>query len=87
MGGLFYFAPVLLGVAPKVVDAFRTGGGVRFEEFGPECVVALDMINSGHTSTASAAIGSQSSLRSSSDCRMEAAFSMPAAASAVLQWQ
>jgi ubiquinone/menaquinone biosynthesis C-methylase UbiE len=47
MGGLFYFAPVLLGVAPKVVDAFRTGGGVRFEEFGPECVVALDMINSG----------------------------------------
>jgi 2-polyprenyl-3-methyl-5-hydroxy-6-metoxy-1,4-benzoquinol methylase len=47
MGGLFYFAPVLLGVAPKVADAFRTGGGVRFEGFGPECVVALDMINSG----------------------------------------
>lgn len=47
MGGLFYFAPVLLGVAPKVADAFRTGGGVRFEDFGPECVVALDMINSG----------------------------------------
>jgi len=47
MGGLFYFAPVLLGVAPKVADAFRAGGGVRFEEFGPECVVALDMINSG----------------------------------------
>ena len=47
MGGLFHFAPVLLGVAPKVADAFRTGGGVRFEEFGPECVVALDMINSG----------------------------------------
>jgi SAM-dependent methyltransferase len=47
MGGLFYFAPVLLGVAPKVADAFRTGGGVRFEDFGPECVAALDMINSG----------------------------------------
>jgi len=47
MGGLFYFAPVLLAVAPKVADAFRTGGGVRFEDFGPECVVALDMINSG----------------------------------------
>ena len=47
MGGLFYFATVLLGVAPKVADAFRTGGGVRFEDFGPECVVALDMINSG----------------------------------------
>jgi hypothetical protein len=47
MGGLFYFAAALLGVAPKVADAFRTGGGVRFEEFGPECVTALDMINSG----------------------------------------
>jgi len=47
MGGLFYFAAALLGAAPKVADAFRTGGGVRFEEFGPECVVALDMINSG----------------------------------------
>jgi ubiquinone/menaquinone biosynthesis C-methylase UbiE len=47
MGGLFYFAPVLLGVAPKVAEAFRTGGGVRFDEFGPECVAALDMINSG----------------------------------------
>ena len=41
------FCAALLGVAPKVADAFRTGGGVRFEEFGPECVVALDMINSG----------------------------------------
>ena len=47
MGGLFYFAPVLLGAAPRVADAFRAGGGVRFEDFGPECVVALDMINSG----------------------------------------
>lgn len=47
MGGLFYVAPVLLGAAPKVADSFRTGGGVRFEDFGPECVVALDMINSG----------------------------------------
>src|SRR3972149_9732047 len=47
MGGLFYFAPVLLGVSPKVADAFRTGGGVRFQDFGPECVVALDMISSG----------------------------------------
>jgi len=47
MGGLIYFAPVLLGVAPKVADAFRTGGGVRFQDFGSECVVALDMINGG----------------------------------------
>jgi SAM-dependent methyltransferase len=47
MGGLFYFAPVLLEVAPRVAEAFVKGGGVRFEEFGPECVVALDMINRG----------------------------------------
>jgi SAM-dependent methyltransferase len=47
MGGLFYFAAVLLAVAPKVADAFRAGGGVRFEEFWSECVTALDMINSG----------------------------------------
>jgi SAM-dependent methyltransferase len=47
MGGLFYFGAALLGAAPKVADAFRAGGGVRFEEFGPECVTALDMINSG----------------------------------------
>ncbi len=47
MGGLIYFAPILLSVAPKVADAFRTGGGVRFEDFGSECVAALDMINGG----------------------------------------
>jgi SAM-dependent methyltransferase len=47
MGGLFAFATVLMGVAPKVAEAFRTGGGVRFDDFGPECVDALDMINSG----------------------------------------
>jgi SAM-dependent methyltransferase len=47
MGGLFYFATVLLGAAPKVADSFRAGGGVRFDEFGPECVIALDMINRG----------------------------------------
>jgi SAM-dependent methyltransferase len=47
VGGLFHFAPVLLGMAPKVAEAFRTGGGVPFKDFGPECVVALDMINRG----------------------------------------
>ncbi len=47
MGGLFHFAPVLLGVAPKVADAFEKGGGVKFEDFGSDCVTALDMINSG----------------------------------------
>ena len=47
MGGLFHFAPVLLGVAPKVADAFKTGGGVRFDEFGPDCIAALDLLNRG----------------------------------------
>ncbi len=47
MGGLFYMGPVLLGAAPKVAEAFSDGGGVRFSEFGPECVVGLDMINRG----------------------------------------
>ena len=47
MGGLFHFAPVLLGVAPKVAAAFEHGGGVKFEDFGPDCVTALDLINSG----------------------------------------
>ncbi|MCC2112702.1 MAG: class I SAM-dependent methyltransferase [Hyphomicrobiales bacterium] len=47
MGGLFYMAPVLLGIAPKVAEAFRNGGGVQFADFGSECVVGLDMINRG----------------------------------------
>ncbi|HSA82692.1 MAG TPA: class I SAM-dependent methyltransferase [Geminicoccaceae bacterium] len=47
MGGLFLMAPVLFGVAPKVAEAFEEGGGVRFEDFGPDCVVALDTLNRG----------------------------------------
>ncbi|HSF95988.1 MAG TPA: class I SAM-dependent methyltransferase [Thermohalobaculum sp.] len=47
MGGLFDFAPVAYRVAPRVADAFRSGGGVAFEDFGPDCVAALDLINSG----------------------------------------
>jgi hypothetical protein len=47
MGGLFLFAPVLLGAEPKVVEAFRHGGGVRFSDYGADCVSALDMINAG----------------------------------------
>jgi 2-polyprenyl-3-methyl-5-hydroxy-6-metoxy-1,4-benzoquinol methylase len=47
MGGLLCFAPVLLGVAPKVAAAFEQGGGVRFEEYGAEGIQALDMINRG----------------------------------------
>ncbi|HWP27144.1 MAG TPA: class I SAM-dependent methyltransferase [Xanthobacteraceae bacterium] len=47
MGGLFYFAPTLFAAAPKVADAFRTGGGVRFADFGPDCAGALDVMNGG----------------------------------------
>lgn len=85
-GGLFYFAPALLGVAPKVADALRTGDGVRFEEFGPECVVALDMINTGQYEQRLAATGSQSFLMSPAIAE-EAAFSMSVATSAVSEWQ
>lgn len=48
MGGLFYMTPVLLRVAPRVAEAFRSGGGVQFGEFGADCVTALDLINRGH---------------------------------------
>jgi ubiquinone/menaquinone biosynthesis C-methylase UbiE len=46
-GGMFEMVPVLMRMAPKVADAFRAGGGVAFEEFGPDCVTALDLINRG----------------------------------------
>jgi len=47
-GGLFHMAPVLLGVAPEVAESFRQGGGVRFEEYGEEGTLALDLINRGN---------------------------------------
>jgi 2-polyprenyl-3-methyl-5-hydroxy-6-metoxy-1,4-benzoquinol methylase len=47
VGGLFAMVPPLMRVAPDVARAFAEGGGVRFEEFGPECVSALDLINRG----------------------------------------
>ncbi len=56
MGGLFYVEPVVLGAAPKVADCFRTGGGVRFEDFGPECV---DL----HGTQAHGSVASRSRLR------------------------
>ena len=46
-GGMFDMVPVLMRVAPRVAEAFAEGGGVPFEEFGPECVTALDLINRG----------------------------------------
>ncbi len=47
-GGMFSMAPALLKVAPQVAEAFRQGGGVRFDQFGPECVAALDLLNRGN---------------------------------------
>ncbi len=47
MGGLFSMATVLLKAAPRVAEAFRHGGGVPFSDFGPEGVVALDLVNRG----------------------------------------
>jgi 2-polyprenyl-3-methyl-5-hydroxy-6-metoxy-1,4-benzoquinol methylase len=47
MGGLFYIAPVLLRVAPRVAEAFKNGGGVPFEEYGADVVEAFDLVNRG----------------------------------------
>jgi 2-polyprenyl-3-methyl-5-hydroxy-6-metoxy-1,4-benzoquinol methylase len=47
VGGLFAMVPPLMRVAPEVARAFAEGGGVRFEEFGPDCVSALDLVNRG----------------------------------------
>lgn len=46
-GGMFEMVPVLLRAAPRVAQAFVDGGGVPFEDFGPDCVSALDLINRG----------------------------------------
>jgi 2-polyprenyl-3-methyl-5-hydroxy-6-metoxy-1,4-benzoquinol methylase len=51
VGGLFAMVPPLMRVAPDVARAFAEGGGVRFEDFGPECVSALDLINRGQYET------------------------------------
>ena len=47
VGGLFAMVPPLMRVAPEVARAFAEGGGVRFEDFGPDCVSALDLVNRG----------------------------------------
>jgi ubiquinone/menaquinone biosynthesis C-methylase UbiE len=46
-GGMFEMVPPLLRAAPGVAQAFAKGGGVPFEDFGPDCVAALDLINRG----------------------------------------
>ncbi len=48
MGGLFGMVPPLLTVAPRVIEAFRHGGGVPFADFAPECREAIDLMNRGN---------------------------------------
>lgn len=47
MGGLPLAAVPMLRIAPKVAEAFRRGGGVNFQDFGADCVHALDVMNRG----------------------------------------
>lgn len=47
MGGLFVACQSLTKLAPQIVDAFRNGGGVPFDAFGPEWIEAVDLLNSG----------------------------------------
>jgi 2-polyprenyl-3-methyl-5-hydroxy-6-metoxy-1,4-benzoquinol methylase len=47
VGGMWEMVPPLMRAAPKVAEAFAKGGGVRFEDFGPDCIEALDLINRG----------------------------------------
>ena len=47
VGGMWEMVPALLRQAPKVAQAFAQGGGVPFEEFGADCVHALDLLNRG----------------------------------------
>ena len=47
MGGLFYAYPETLSIAPKIVDAFKNGGGVSFEEFGEDIYKGIEMMNKG----------------------------------------
>lgn len=48
MGGLFGMVPPLLAVAPRVIEAFRHGGGVPFADFSPDCRTAIDRMNRGN---------------------------------------
>ena len=48
MGGMFAMMPPLMTVAPRVVEAFRHGGGVPFADYAPECRQAIDLMNRGN---------------------------------------
>ena len=45
LGGLFQGLPGLLAMTPRLVDAFNTGEGVSFAEFGAELPLALEAMN------------------------------------------
>jgi 2-polyprenyl-3-methyl-5-hydroxy-6-metoxy-1,4-benzoquinol methylase len=45
LGGLFQGLPGLLAMTPRLVDAFRTGEGVSFAEFGAELPRSLEAMN------------------------------------------
>jgi 2-polyprenyl-3-methyl-5-hydroxy-6-metoxy-1,4-benzoquinol methylase len=47
IGGLFYAIPMMLGVAPRVAQAFMEGGGVPFKDYGQEGIEAIDLMNRG----------------------------------------
>ena len=47
MGGLFLMVPVLMSAAPRVAEAFKSGGGVTLADLGPDGIDALDWLNCG----------------------------------------
>lgn len=47
-GGLFQMLPACLSIAPKVVESFKKGGGVAFQEYPEELIEAIDSINRGN---------------------------------------
>ena len=47
MGGLLHSLPMMLSMAPRVSDAFISGGGVPFEDYGQDGILAIDLMNRG----------------------------------------
>jgi len=45
LGGLFGSLPGLLSMAPKLAEAFRTGGGISFSDFGSQLPQTLEVMN------------------------------------------
>src|SRR4029453_12425241 len=45
LAGLFAGLPTMVGVIPQLTDAFRTGGGIAFSDFGAELPLALAAMN------------------------------------------